>query len=314
MVAAPAAVQALAASAAQMGAPRKWLDRQNAGFATWYICCTVGSRRGRQGPFFHCSRGSQLEAGIHVLQHTSERHPSCSDLSNQCTYEWGHVWEVSSSLFPLRLVQFSFDVCFLLSSPGSLHVPKLVSDSMNSAAAPTLGTMVFLGQCPMPDATGFTSLRAPLNGQNVSSKSCTPVDVVSSDQGRGVVCTRENGVVCTRETWFVCARERIIFMDFIYFISCCASSILISLSISSCFAYSLLSTEGMHAASSASSIHIISIILRNHEGLQEMLPVRFTGDSGAGMCWVQEGSVVENALSICMFRCCDACECSERST
>ena len=77
-------------------------------------------------------------------------------------------------------------------------------------------------------------------------------------RGRGVV--RENGVVCTRETWFVCTRERIIFMDFIYCISSCALSTLISSSMTSCFAYSLLSTEDMHAASSASSIHIMSII------------------------------------------------------
>ena len=69
-------------------------------------------------------------------------------------------------------------------------------------------------------------------------------------RGRGVV--RENGVVCTR--------ERIIFMDFIYCISSCALSTLISSSMTSCFAYSLLSTEDMHAASSASSIDIIAII------------------------------------------------------
>ena len=66
-------------------------------------------------------------------------------------------------------------------------------------------------------------------------------------------------------------------------------------------------------ASFASSIHIISIIhththiyiyilfsasttFRNYEQLQEMLPVRFIGDSGAGMCQFQEGSVVESAF------------------
>ena len=46
--------------------------------------------------------------------------------------------------------------------------------------------------------------------------------------GRGVVCTRENGVVCTRETWVVCTREKFIFMDFIYLISTCALSTLVS--------------------------------------------------------------------------------------
>ena len=80
------------------------------------------------------------------------------------------------------------------------------------------------------------------------------------DRGRGVVCTRENRVLCTRETWFVCTCERIIFMDFIYFIWTCASFTLISSSMTSCFAYSLLFTEDMHAASSASPIHINSII------------------------------------------------------
>ena len=39
-----------------------------------------------------------------------------------------------------------------------------------------------------------------------------------------------------------------------------------------------------------------SATFRNHEELQEMLPVRFIGDSGAGMCQFQEGSVVESAF------------------
>ena len=39
-----------------------------------------------------------------------------------------------------------------------------------------------------------------------------------------------------------------------------------------------------------------SATFRNYEQLQEMLPVRFIGDSGAGMCQFQEGSVVESAF------------------